>query len=100
PGDDIGPIGGMAGDDAGRWRHAGGVNVLPLSGVVEALAQLCGEQLDFRLAQFQVRERGDRLNLRPGKSSGHGEMLASLRPTGAQGDRVRELMRPLRSAVT
>src|SRR5262249_57168534 len=33
--------------------------------------------VDLGIAQFQVRERANRLNLRSGKSIGHAEMLAS-----------------------
>src|SRR5262249_18497441 len=53
------------------------IDLLHLIRVVEDVAQLFGEQLDLGIAQFQIRERGDRLNLRSGKSIGHAEMLAS-----------------------
>jgi hypothetical protein len=48
-----------------------------LIGVVEDVAELFGKQLDLGIAQFQIRERRNRLNLRSGKSIAHAEMLAS-----------------------
>ena len=60
----------MASDDAGGRRHAGRVDLLHLVGVVEDVAELAREQVDLVLVELEIRERGDRLDIRTSESRG------------------------------
>ena len=57
-------------DDAGGRRDAGRVDLLHLVGVREDVAELAREQLDLVGVELEVRERGDRRDLRRGESAG------------------------------
>ena len=67
----VGAIGGVPGDDRCGRRDAGGVDLLHLLGVGEDVAELPGEQINFRGVELEVRERGDGRDLVPCESRRH-----------------------------
>ena len=66
-----GAIGGVARGEVRGRRHAGRVDLLHRVGVGEDVAELAREQFHFGGIELEVRERGDRLDLRSRESGGH-----------------------------
>jgi hypothetical protein len=72
--------------------NAGGVDGLDLLGILEDFGELPHEEILFRVAQFQARQRRDAFHVAAGQPLRHGSMLPRHRFFNAQTRRRRDLI--------